>query len=167
MRNSGATPFKWRRQFIGLTIFLCSAYEPAISQTLTVYTVQNLSFGSFSQGISGGTVIISNTGSRSVTGSVVPLNLNTPYLQAIIEVEAAAGTIVTILNGSDATLTGSNGGTMSMNIGSSDPASPFTTSAVPPARTQVNIGGTLTVGSPTLSPAGTYSGTFYITFNYQ
>jgi hypothetical protein len=131
---------------------------------LTIYTVRNMSFGAFSCGSTGGTVTISNTGIRSVTGSVIALNMGVLYFPAIFDVDAPLGSILSILNGPDATLTGSNGGTMSMHIGSSDPPSPFITTVTQPARTPVNIGATLTVGNPSANPPGIYNGTFYITF---
>jgi hypothetical protein len=137
------------------------------AQSATVYTLQNMSFGAFSQGNNGGTVQISAAGVRTVTGSVVPLNFGVQYGQAIFEIEAPAGTIISIVNGPDATLTGSNGGTMSLHLGNSDPASPFNTTVTPPARTRVNIGATLTVGNATVSPPGAYTGTIDISFNYQ
>jgi hypothetical protein len=95
------------------------------------------------------------------------LNFGVQFGQAIFEIDAPAGTIISILNGPDATLTGSNGGTMSLHLGNSYPASPFTTTVTPPARTPVSIGGTLTVGNATVSPPGSYTGTIDITFNYQ
>lgn len=134
---------------------------------LYVYTIQNLAFGAFYHGNTGGTVIIENDGSRSVTGDVVALNLGVTYFNALFEIEAPPGSIISILNGPDATLTGSNGGTMILGIGTSTPAAPFSTTLSPPSRTQVNIGGTLTVGNNAASPPGSYSGTFYITFNYE
>lgn len=134
---------------------------------LTVYTMQNLSFGAFTDGATGGSVIISNSGIRSITGNVVPLNLGISYFQAIFEIDAPIGSIISILNGADATLTGSNGGSMSMHIGGSDPASPFITVVSQPARTQISIGGTLTVGNTASNPPGNYNGTFYITFNQE
>lgn len=140
---------------------------PGDPGALSVYTIQNMSFGAFSNGGTGGTVIISTNGTRSVTGNVVPLNLGTTYFQAIFDIDAPIGSIVSILNGSDATLTGSNGGSMSMHISDSDPPSPFIIIVSQPTRTQVSIGGTLTVGSPVANPPGTYNGTFYITFNQE
>lgn len=134
---------------------------------ISVYTVQNMSFGAFSTSSTGGTIIVSTNGTRSVTGNVVPLNLGTSYFKAIFDIDAPIGSIVSILNGSDATLTGSNGGSMLMHIGGSDPPSPFITIVSQPSRTQVSISGTLTVGSPAANPPGTYNGTFYITFNQE
>ncbi|MCW3120248.1 MAG: hypothetical protein JWM28_4330 [Chitinophagaceae bacterium] len=149
-----------------LAIFLCSDPSSANAQP-AVFPVQNLIFGAFYPGNSGGSVIISNTGSRSVTGTVVPLGLGVPFSQAIFEIEAPAGTIVSILTGPDITLSGSNGGSMTLHMGNSQPASPFTTSLAPPSRTPLNIGGTLSVGNALSNPAGSYSGNFSITFNWE
>jgi hypothetical protein len=134
---------------------------------LYVYTIQNLAFGAFYHGNTGGTVMIASDGSRSATGDIVLLNLGISYFNAIFEIEAPPGSIVSILNGPDATLSGSNGGSMTLSIGSSTPATPFITTLQPPSRTQVNIGGTLTIGNNAASPPGSYTGTFYITFNHE
>jgi hypothetical protein len=158
--------------FLSFISVLCFAQSPAGSRSadglsISAFTVQNIKFGAFTQGNSGGTVIIANDGFRTVTGEILPLNLGSPFFQAIYEIEAPAGTIISIMNGPDATLTGSNGGSMSLHIGTAEPVSPFNTIISPPGKTQVSIGATLTVGSPAVSPPGTYSGTFFITFNQE
>jgi hypothetical protein len=133
---------------------------------ISVYAnpAQGLIFGAFFQGITGGTVILYPDGSRSVTGSIVQANLGYPFSPAIFEVEANPGTLISIMNGSDVTLTGSNGGTLSLHIGTSNTGSPFVATATSPARTIVRIGATLTVGPAPANPAGNYSGMFSITF---
>ena len=140
---------------------------PGDPGALSIYTVQNIHFGAFTQGAIGGTVVVSPSGTRSATGDVVLLNMGMSFLEAIFELEGVVGVNVSIMNGPNATLTGSNGGSMSMSIGTSSPASPFTITVQPPSRTQVKIGGTLNVGAPASNPPGTYSGTFYITFNQE
>jgi hypothetical protein len=177
MKTITMKPRQWMKRALLVLIpgfiSICSfAQDPTDSLPgdpggMSVYTVQNLSFGAFSHGNSGGTVIVSNTGTRSVTGDVIPLNLGVLFFHAIFEIDTPEGAIISILNGADATLTGSNGGSVSLHIGSSDPPSPFITTVTQPARTQVNIGGTLTVGGPVANPPGTYTGTFYITFNQE
>ena len=157
---------------LAFTSLFCCAQTPTDTLPgdpggLYVYTIQNLAFGAFYHGNTGGSVIIENDGSRSTTGDLVALNLGITYFNAIFEIEAPPGTIVSILNGPDATLTGSNGGSMTLSIGTSSPAAPFNTVLSPPSRTQVNIGGTLTVGNNAASPPGAYTGTFYITFNHE
>src|SRR6185295_15590725 len=69
---------------------------PGDPGAITVYTVQNMSFGAFSNGISGGTVIVSTNGTRSVTGDVVLLNLGTTYFQSIFDIDAPIGSIVSL-----------------------------------------------------------------------
>lgn len=129
-----------------------------------VNPAQGLQFGAFYQGALGGTVIVYPNGSRSTTGSVIQTNQGIAFSPAIFEVDAEPGTLVTIVNGPDVTLSGSNGGTISLHIGSSDPASPFIATQTSPGRTQIRIGGTLTLTNPLANPPGNYSGTFSVTF---
>jgi hypothetical protein len=133
---------------------------------ISVYVnpAQGLNFGAFYHGNTGGSVIIYPDGSRSVTGDVIQANIGILYSPALFEIEANPGTLISILNGPDVVLTGSNGGTMTLHIGSADPVFPLVTSALPPDRTLVSIGGTLTVGNSLANPPGNYSGTFSVTF---
>jgi len=125
---------------------------------------QGLNFGTFTHGTSGGSVIIYANGTRSSTGDVVQLSSGLPFSPAIFEVEANLGTVVHIINGPNVTLTGSNGGFLTMQLGSSNTGSPFITNVLPPGRTEVRIGGTLLVGNSLSNPGGAYSGSFMITF---
>ncbi len=157
---------------ICLSFFIHSwlpAQPPPPPRPLTVYASpeQGLIFGTFFRGNTGGTVIIYPDGSRSVTGDIIQSNIGVPFSPAIFEVEANQGTVVTILNGADITLNGTNSGTVTLHLGSSSTGSPFITTAIPPARNTIRIGGTLTVGGPLTSPSGSYSGTFYVTFIHQ
>lgn len=150
----------------GLVGFAQPTDEDPPDPAMSVYVMQNMNFGAFSTG-AGGTITLSNSGSRSSSGGVVLLNQGTSYFQAIFEIMVPVGTIVTVTNGPNATLTGSNGGSVSLSLGNSSPASPFSTTAVPPSRTAISVGGTLTVGNTASSPPGNYSGTFAIYFHYQ
>ena len=132
--------------------------------TVTVNLSQNLSFGAFYQGNAGGSVIISPSGFRSSTGDVVLLSMGYSFNSGLYDVVANSGTRITILNGPDVLLNGSNGGSMTLHIGASDPASPFIITTTPPSKTQVRIGGTLIVGNPLANPPGNYSGSFSVTF---
>lgn len=148
--------------------FALSAQEnPPRPINIFVNPAQGLSFGAFVQGSSGGSVIIYANGGRQVTGTVIPANLGYTFSPAIFEVDAEPGTLITISNGPDVTLSGSNGGSMILHVGESSIVSPFVTTAVPPGRTQLRIGGTLSVGSPLANPPGNYSGTFSVTFIQQ
>jgi hypothetical protein len=135
--------------------------------TVTVNLSQNLSFGAFYHYNIGGTVIIYPDGSRSSTGDIVLLNLGYSFSTGLYDVVANNGTVVTIMNGPDAILTGSNGGSLTLHIGASDPISPFIVTSTPPAATQVRIGGTIIVGNPLANPPGNYNGTFNVTFVQQ
>jgi len=132
--------------------------------SVTVNLSQNLSFGAFYHYNTGGTVIIYPDGSRSSTGDIVLLNLGYSFSTGLYDVVANSGTLVSILNGPDVLLTGSNGGSLTLHIGASDPINPFIVTSTPPSATQVRIGGTLIVGNPLANPPGNYSGTFSVTF---
>ncbi len=131
--------------------------------TVTVSLSQNLSFGAFYHGNSGGSVIVYDDGSRSSTGDIVLLTMGYSFSTGLYDVIANPGTLVSILNGPDAMLSGSNGGFMILQIGDSNPASPFIVTTAPPNSTQIRIGGTLIVGNPLQNPPGNYGGTFDVT----
>ncbi|MEO5943182.1 MAG: DUF4402 domain-containing protein [Ferruginibacter sp.] len=136
----------------------------AKSDAVKITNKQTLQFGVFASGTGGGKIIIAADGARSVTGTVTPLNFGMNYSAAILEIEAPAGSIISFINGPDAVLTGSNGGTMSMQIGRSNPPGPIYITNGSPAKTELDIGGILTVGNTVTSPPGNYSGSFYISF---
>ena len=153
-----------------LLLFSCTLKaQEAPPRPIGIYVnpAQGLVFGAFFQGVTGGSVIIYPDGSRSVTGDIIQANLGIPFSPAIFEVDANPGTIISILNGPDATLTGSKGGTLRLHIGNASTGSQFVSTILPPARTQVRIGGTLTAGNALANPAGVYSGTFSVTFIQQ
>ena len=149
------------------SVTLYAQEKPPRPVKIFVSPSQGLIFGAFSQTGSGGTVILSPTGSRSSTGNIILLNLGFTFSPAILEVDGEPGTLVTIVNGPDATLTGSGGGSITLHLGGANPASPFVATATSPSRTQIRVGGTLTVGSALASPPGNYNGTFNITFVQQ
>ena len=139
------------------------AQEPP-PRPVDVTVMQNLGFGAFSQGASGGTVTVNSDETRVATGDVILLNLGYSFTAASYKLIANAGTVISIVNGADVTLPGSNGGSMILHIGSSNPASPFVITSGPPSFTILYIGGSLTVGNPALNPPGSYAGSFNVTF---
>jgi hypothetical protein len=158
--------------FISLFILLpgnkCFGQEkPPIPVTVYVNPAQGLIFGAFYLTGTGGTVVLSSSGARSSTGNVILANLGFSFSPAIFQVTANRGAVITILNGPDVTLNGSNGGTLSLHIGSSDVGSPFISTVASPGYNSVHIGGTLTVGSTAANPPGNYSGSFSVTFIQQ
>jgi hypothetical protein len=161
-----------RRLLMPLCIFICTILlgipanaqeDPPKPIVVTVSTIQFLNFGSFCAGDGFGTsVIIFPSGIRTYSGNIILLSSS--FSAALYDVESIPGTIVTISNGPDAILTGSNGGTLTLEIGDSYPISPFITTGV---HTAVTIGGTLIVGPPGDNPSGAYGGTFSVTFIQQ
>lgn len=131
---------------------------------MIVTTFQNMDFGAFINGTSGGSVTINPEGSRTATGDVWLLNSGQGYYPAIFEVEALPGNIIHVLLPVYTTLTGPGGKLTQLEINSSLPQSPFVNTTQPPFRTQVRIGGTLTVGGTFSTPPGNYFGSFDITF---
>lgn len=162
-----------RRGFVlTLLIVIClffisqvaKAQEPPPRPIKVTVTAQALSFGAFTLGVAGGTVTISSTGSRSSTGDVILLGLGFSFSTALYEIVANRGTLISLIFINPVTLTGSPGGTLTLNINSSDPVSPFVTTVPYPTPTLLNVGGTLTVANFLANPPGSYSGTFDITF---
>ena len=164
-------PFKKALAISAFLIFIISipalAQEPPPKPVIITVTAQTLSFGAFTHGATGGTVSISSGGIRSATGDVVLLGLGYPYSTTLYEVRANPGTIISILNGPDVILPGSNGGSISLAVGASDPVSPFVTTAIPPQPTYLNIGGTISIGNTAANPPGNFSGTYDIIFVQQ
>jgi hypothetical protein len=107
--------------------------------------------------------VITPAGFRSATGDVVLLSLGFPFSAALFQVHANRGTVISILNGPDAVLTGIPSGTMTLHIGGSNPSSPFVSNVNYNIAIPLYIGGTLTVGNSVANPPGSYTGTFDIT----
>jgi len=146
---------------------LVAQEKPPRPIIVTVVAGQGLIFGAFYQVSSSGTVILSPTGARSSTGGVILANLGFPFSPSIYNIDANTGTLLTYMPGPNITMTGSNGGSISLAVGGIDQPNPFVTTAASPATTQVRVGGTLTIGPAASNPPGNYSGTFSVTFVYN
>jgi hypothetical protein len=144
----------------GIPAKICAQELPPRPPAVTL--VRNLSFGAFYTGTTGGTVTISPAGLRTSTGTVLLLGLGIPFASAQFNINSNPGTVLSILNGPDASLTWS-GYSMNLQIGTSNPASPFVNSNPYTVPVQLTVGATLTVGAPAANPPGSYSGTFEIT----
>jgi len=169
-------PSNFKNSLVKLVVFvllilnsfsLLAQESPPQPISVFVNTDQELSFGAFYPINSGGSITVSATGARTTSGDVIPINQGFTYSPALFEVQALPGTIIHVQVGSAGILTGSNGGTMNLITNDSNPGSPFISNAVPPARTDVRIGGTLTVGSIQTNKAGNYVGTFTVTFDQE
>ncbi len=153
-------------------LLLCGFYTNIIAQphpprpvVITANNSQPLAFGAFTPGVSGGSVtIIAAGGTRSSGGTVVLLNMGIIYTPAMFYVKANPGTVISLLTGPPSTITGSNGGTLSLQTNCTFPLSPIVTQVPYQQQTTVLVGGTLTVGSIASNPAGYYSGTIDVTF---
>jgi len=130
---------------------------------VTANPAQPLSFGAFSPGLTGGTVTVHPGGSRSSTGTVILFGLGYVYAPAMFYVRANPGTILSLLNNPPVTLTGSGGGTLTLQIGATLPAMPFVTTVPWQMQTTLLVGGTLTIADIGANPPGNYTGTFSIT----
>jgi Domain of unknown function (DUF4402) len=167
--------YKWAtvRYLSGIIFFLASTghalaqQKPPTPISVTISPTQGLSFGGFYEGSSGGTVTVNPDGSRTSSGDVVLINSGFIYSPAIFEMQAQAGTLISIMNGPDVILSGSHGGSLHMHIGTSNKGSSFIATVAAPGLNEIRIGGTLTVGSALANPAGSYSGTFSIIFIQQ
>lgn len=161
-----------RRLFLIVSIAIVSGFfsvvkaqeDPPRPVLVFVNNSQHLSFGAFSHGAAGGTVTVNPDESRSSSGSVLLLNLGYVYSAALFDIRANPGTVISILNGPDVVLPGSNGGSILLHLTTSLPASPFVTTVPWPTFTQVRIGGRLTVGNAAANPPGNYSGSYSVTF---
>lgn len=157
-------PFCLLVALLAVNMHSAAQERPPRPIVVTVNTAQHLSFGSFIQTGTNGTVTVDYTGSRSCSGSIILPNMSTIVTPALFIVDAEPGTLITILNGPTATLTGSNGGTLSLTLGDASTRNPFITRS---QYTDVFIGGTLEVGALGANPAGSYNGTFQVTFIQQ
>ncbi len=140
-----------------------NAQEPPPRPIRIYSTAQTLSFGAFYHGASGGTITITPAGSRSSTGDVVLLGLGYPFSAALFEVHAHRGTVVSILLSPPVTLSGTPSGSMTLQINSSNPTSPFVSTVNFNVAISLYTGGLLTVGNSAANPPGSYTGTFDIT----
>ncbi len=129
---------------------------------MSVITYQNLNFGSIIQGNSGGTVIIYPDGTRSSTGNLILPPLGSQGNEAIFEIKAPPGTLITVLLSNTVLSNGAH--SMSVLIGPTNPISPFITTHQQAGTSFIHVGATLTVGNPLENPAGNYSGSFTVTF---
>lgn len=147
-----------------------SLAQPVLPQRfITVTATQPIHFGTFClTGASGGTVVVGHDGSKSSTGDIYLSALAPTAQPAIFEIKLCQGRNVRITFEPSATLTGSNGGTFTMDIG---PTAKGLNGSTFPVNNDCNfitilrVGGTLHV--PGTSKAGTYTGNFNITFQQE
>lgn len=146
----------------------CSYAQPALpTRSLEVKATQELNFGTFAlTGSGGGSVVVGYDGSRSKEGSIALLGNDSQ--PAIFEVKLLQGRNVYIQFTDTATLLGSDGGSLTLNIGPTEQGgsgASFSTQNSRDFTTPLRVGGKLDI--PGTAMPGTYSGYFYITFNQE
>jgi hypothetical protein len=155
------------------SLVLCVSYsygQPSLTpRSIEVNATQSLQFGTFAlTGGAGGSVIVSYDGSRTSSGSLALLAV-APYAQpAIFEVKLLQGRNININFSASTSLTGSDGGTLTLNIGPTEKGistADFPTNNSRDFTTLLRVGGTLDIPSGAIP--GFYTGTFFITFNQE
>lgn len=149
--------------FFGFVTGVNAQPNPPRPIILTADNAFPLAFGALTPGAGGGSVIISPGGTRTSTGDVVLLNLGYAYSSAVFYIRANPGTVISLMITSPVTLVRGGGGTLTLNVGGTQPASPFVTTVPWQQRTTLLVGGTLTIGPVGMNPPGQYNGTFSIT----
>jgi len=144
--------------------------QPALPQrSITITATQGIHFGTFCmRGSSGGTVIVGWDGSRSSTGDISGLSMAPTAHPAIFEIKLCEGRNVTINFDAVTNLSGSNGGTLTLNLGPTEKGPngcTFSINSDCNFVTPLRMGGTLHV--PGTAIPGIYTGSFAITFNQQ
>ena len=141
--------------------------QPDLPQkTLTVQATQSIDFGTL-YASSSGTITVNWNGSVSTTGGVVSFSSATAH-PAIFDIKLCQGRNVTITYDPTIILTGSNGGSCILNVGPTEKGvsgSQFPVNNDCNFITTIRVGGTLEV--PGGSPAGTYVGSFSMTFTQE
>jgi len=143
----------------GLWLVPWAAHAQSVSNTAS------LSFGSFTAGSGGGTVQLNAGGGRAATGTVMLFNQGGSAAAAQFMLSGSSGESVTITLPSDGTVLLSDGSnTMAVNSFTSSPSGGSGTLSGGGTLTLL-VGATLTVAPN--QPAGSYSGSFNVTINFN
>lgn len=144
-------------------------FNIATSQTITAIQTQSINFGTYCvNGSSGGTVTVGWDGSRTSTGNIVLLNIAPMAQPAIFELKLLEDGMISFTYSPTSILTGSNGGSLTFDIGPTEHGtngSTFSVNNNPNFFIPFKVGGTLHI--PAHAIQGTYSGNFDITFNRE
>ncbi len=150
-------------QALLLPLLLLALPVQTANKVGAITPTRNLALGRFIAA-SGGTVVVTPAGVRSRTGAVVLLSGGTVSSAAFTLSESGNGKSLawtSIALPASATLTGSAGASMTLTNFTSTPSGSLVGSAV----TELAVGATLNVGAN--QRAGSYSGTFAVTVDYQ
>ncbi|AWG20478.1 hypothetical protein FFWV33_02500 [Flavobacterium faecale] len=144
--------------------------QPSLPQrNISITATQGLHFGTFAlTGATGGTVTVGFDGNRTASPGIYLSSLSPTARPALFDIKLCQGRNVTVSYVPTTTLTGSNGGSFTLNIGPTEKGTNGAVFAVDNNCTFVTVlrvGGTLSI--PAASPAGVYTGYFEITFDQQ
>ena len=156
--------------FVFFIVINITYAQPGLPQrTITVQAIQALNFGTFAlTGGGDGTVTVGFDGTRTSNSNVFLADVSQTAQQAIFEIKLCQGRNVTITYVPSISLTGSNGGTMTLDIGPTEKGGIGSTFEVDNDCnfiTILQVGGSLHI--PSTSSGGTYTGTFEITFEQE
>ena len=165
-------PIKCLLKPLFLALVLCFAgiisAQPDLPQrSITITPTQSINFGTFCVTGSGGTITVDWQGNRSSTGGIIILASSTAQ-PAIFEIKLCQGRNVIITFDATTSLTGSNGGSLTLDIGPTEKGingASFPTISDCNFITPLRVGGTLHV--PGTAVPGIYTGVFDITFNQE
>ena len=150
-------------------IHLVYAQPTLPNRSITISATQPLHFGTFSlAGMGSGTVSVGYDGIRIATGNIFLSALAPTAQPAIFDVKLCQGRNVTITFAPTTMLTGSNGGSFTVDIGPTEKGvsgSQFPIENNCDFITTLRVGGTLHI--PGSSPPGIYTGSFEITFEQE
>lgn len=164
--------YRYFLRLLLLTSIVCfcinvSHAQPILPQrVITVQATQAIDFGIF-YAYSAGSITVDWTGAVSTTGGVVSLSGSTQN-PAIFEIKLCQGRNVTISYDPTITLTGSNEGAMTLNVGPTEKGgngSQFAVNNDCSFITPLRVGGTLEVTAGL--PPGIYGGYFSMTFTQK
>jgi hypothetical protein len=137
-----------------------------VIEALAANEDEALNFGRFTPGSSGGAVVVSPDGLRTVRGTVMTAGgIHSPGRFVVIREPGASFTIS--LPGEETLLVHQqSGNTMQVNGWISDPPTGDAANLSDGSRI-ISIGATLNIGNIEENPAGIYAGTFVLTFAYN
>jgi hypothetical protein len=138
-----------------------------VIQALTATENTQLSFGKFSPETNGGEIRLSPQGVRSVAGSLHLSGGGHSAGSFVVTGEDQATFNITLPGEQSLLINPINSKTMLVKDWESFPGAGIGTGVLTGGSQEIKIGATLVVGSIDDNPVGIYSGTYFITFDYN
>lgn len=143
--------------FIG---FICMVISGFSTNAQSVSLIQDFNFGSFITFGLGGTITVSSEYIVTKTGDIILKSIPTP---AIFDLYVESGKTVQLTYDKNVTIVGDSGGTIMLAL--IDPSPTGNGSIVTgPTPTRIILGGTMTIGSASVTQVGKYSGNLQVDF---